>query len=137
MNREKLQQLKTYILQQPEGRFHYPDWLDTKTIDHLKVGPVDPNECGTTGCVAGWCCVLFQNELSSVERYHALVWDAAARILELNTTESSFLFTCNAVRANREDAIKRIDWLLAGEPIDQYPWHEESWYEKAKHYPTV
>lgn len=82
--------------------------------------------CGTLACVAGWTCYTLEPELSIDHAcYKAGMY--AQELLELTETEANFLFHHFSDFANADDALARIDWLLADEPILDYNFRQESW----------
>lgn len=83
-------------------------------------------DCGTLACVAGWTCYTLEPELTIDDAcYKAGMY--AQELLELNTPEASFLFHHFSDSANADDALARIDWLLADKPILDYDFRQESW----------
>ena len=76
------------------------------------------HECGTSACIAGWACLLFDPVGIDGRSKHAS--RIARRILGLNLSCSHELFH-GAPRANAEQAIAALDNVIAhGEPR----WHE-------------
>lgn len=127
MNIERLKQLREHLAGLPEERFHYSDFFGNDVYDPNVTWSDARKDCGTTACVAGWACVLFgpanQSTLDSGDPEYQ-----ASAILDIESDdESEFLFFRECSRANRSDAIRRLDWLIAGNSIAYYPWREESY----------
>lgn len=130
MHKERMQQLRDHIAALPEGRFSYPDFLMDERESYAPlyqwIDGVQP-KCGTIGCVAGHCVMLFDIRKEKCTQIDA----AAAGHLELDGEEAEFLFYEHIEAASREDALKRMDWLLKDNPVEDYPWHLESWKENS------
>ena len=84
--------------------------------------------CGTTGCVAGHCCVL--NNIP-VQRNESAA-DKAKNFLDLSGPEVTFLFYDYNEFAKRSDAIARLNHLLDGGNVYNYDFGVESWWPRRK-----
>ncbi len=89
---------------------------------------VDPFECGTIGCVAGFAVVALRRKRRSAGQ-HALDVDNVGMLgLELTAEEEQFLFFPSLGKGLRSilsdfdhtDAIDRLNWLIDGQDIEQY-----------------
>lgn len=89
------------------------------------------NTCGTTACVAGWTCILFYPD-TIITDIPGNYGRRAAEILGLYSSQEEFLFHMASTVANVDDAIARLEWLIAGKDILEYDIRKESWYEKHK-----
>lgn len=129
-NVERLKAVKQAILDHTD-KFMYQSWCSKH-----KIGPwilndfnniVDP-DCGTCGCVAGFTLGIFGSELiPNINSNHDDIGDVASMILDLTAEEENYLFLCEELEgveydgqesidlatATEEDAIKRIDYLIA------------------------
>lgn len=145
MNRDRLTRLRDHLDQLPDKNFDYGIWFsqDGSTYpfrDAVTAEAPEANFCGTTGCVAGWCCVLLHKEAKPVllALEQKLGFPVAGpgncdkiaqTVLELTDKQAEFLFLDHVDNATREDAVRRIDHLLSTNGnFNDYDWTQESWY---------
>lgn len=133
MNRMYMEQLLTHLDTIPEDQFQYDRYLGVNGVAELDYNLGDVNhkpipECQTAGCVVGHAYLLFGLNVRAAAPTYYDMQDTATRFLELTRDEEHFLFHENTDQATAQDAVKRIRWLLAGNAIDNYPWHEESYH---------
>lgn len=107
MNKDRIKEVIGKLRALPEENFCYEEVFRN-------------DECGTVGCVAGWICEWY----SPVTNDRL---DTARDLLGLCERDSYLLFLANCGRANREDAIKRLEWLLEHGSLEYYPFEEESY----------
>lgn len=142
MNVPRMEEFLEYLKQLPPENFNYEFWLKTpgkidplltegKTLSVLEQAArtnMDP-PCGTVGCVAGNCVILFWEESKS---YFSKPWNSltigeiAAKILGLSSRQEDFLFMSFIKFSNKDDAIKRLEHLLSGISVDKYHWESET-----------
>lgn len=116
MHMERLQRLRDHLVEVPDDQFCYSDTVDPRV---LMAGP--PYPCGAVGCVAGHACLLFALQGAAGQMR------GAAAHLDLLPSERDFLFLEYCGKANRDDALRRLDHLLAGKTPGEYSWCHESW----------
>lgn len=142
MHVERMQQLRDHLAQTPDERFNYgmslgpqgwpglsPSLQVTSFLERL------PYPCGSMGCVAGHACLLFDlhadehmvQDYSRDRLLSCLVLRVAANHLELSEPQRHFLFLEDCTRADRSDAVRRLDHLLQGGKVETYDWAQESW----------
>lgn len=59
MNRKRLIQLRDTLRGLRRNQFNYADW-GGKDVGNCATNLV---HCGTAGCIAGWCCTLFDQDM--------------------------------------------------------------------------
>lgn len=131
---EKLKQLRDHIAALPEERFDYSKYF-TRESDWDAFGIDSPvkYECDTAGCVAGHCCALFDLHGSlcfdeGPVRGNAYV--AAANFLKLDVGDDWTLMLHEYRRANRSDALLRLDHLIQHGTLAGYDDSKESWAKR-------
>jgi hypothetical protein len=152
MNIEALKQLRGHIQNLPEEKFCYAAFFGTDdddegdavaaTAEDIWESQGLPPPCGTAGCVAGHCISLFQltpemyyNDWSG-ESYPVSVGETAGKFLGLTQgRDSHILFYEGCGVATREDALRRIDYLIEHGSINGYPCHQEDgWLADSSNY---
>lgn len=58
--------------------------------DLTAVKDLTDNTCGTTGCVAGWTCAIFKEEINFLTK--DTIAETAQRLLDLTSCQKHFLF---------------------------------------------
>jgi hypothetical protein len=105
-----------YLLESPPEKFNYKIYFGRSIAERkfqAKKGTKGAvYNCGTTACVAGHACILFDLHGDDIHARQRGVFDAAAAHLGLNGQLASFLFLMQAGCANRNAAVARIKWLL-------------------------
>lgn len=133
MNKERLQQLHDAIEAAPPEEFFYNAFFSGKNDGLLTAGylTIPKPHCGTAGCVAGWALMLFipgeRSYNGSCGDPKVSAFDQAKDVLDLSSSEATFLFLEYAHAAKREDALRRLRHLLDGDHPDNYHWETESW----------
>lgn len=137
MNLERMIQLRDAIAAAPPAEFRYDDYFSDRGGMFEPVEVPKPH-CGTAGCVAGWACMLFRPR----EMVRAVtapsddlsILNVARTALDLDLNQASFLFLENCAIATREDALKRLNWMIEHanyaeiwDPNEYYPWDNETW----------
>lgn len=131
MDVDKCRQLRDHLAALPEERFDYGSYIGQSRGD-AKYSEAQMRlwhdgrlrdlweSCGCAGCVAGHCFALFDlpGRPSTT---------GTAFALDLSSTMAWFLCLEYCDRANRLDAIRRLDHLLAGGTPEDYDWNQESW----------
>lgn len=139
MNKENLKLLVEELKEPtiiPNLEFGYRTYFtgNDKLIDQVfeKGSAKEVNFCDSTACVAGTTCLLFPDALdpSTFWCRNNFEYDRyATKVLDLSNAENQFLFHEFCGVAEKEDAIKRLEWLINGNSILDYPWEEESHYK--------
>lgn len=141
MNKTRIKQLVEHLEQIPDELFSYTKWFAMPGIDEESANKVIRQEafnyafkhkeppCGTTACVAGHTCLIFwdncTNKLS--DKFHGFE-SIAQELLGLDAETASQLFRKNTHIATKEDAIKRLKYILKWGVIDEhYQWEKESY----------
>lgn len=93
------------------------------TLDYIE-------NCGTAACVAGWTILLFGDK--TVPLYRINESRFAKDALDLTSPECQFLFYYKSEEASVDDALARLDWLIAGNNVLDYDFGKESWVEAYK-----
>lgn len=126
-NVERLKQVRELIANLPGERIDLNDYVyahHNYLDDQAELAALARNECGTTGCVAGWTCTLIpldELELYSLkfddqgDEVSIHYWQAAKEWLDLSNAEANALFHAAAgrYRQDKEVAITRLDELIA------------------------
>lgn len=123
MHDERMVELRNLLKNVPEEKFDYDHYFsdEYQALKLLLSGEiVNINGCFTSGCVAGYVCSHW--DLTGDEPK-----DLAEKFLQLNYEESHFLFLTRCNKANKKDAICRINHLLSGKFLDDYDFSQESW----------
>lgn len=84
--------------------------------------------CGTAACVAGWTILLFGDKTKPLHRINESGF--ARDALSLTHRECQFLFYYKAEDAFVDDALARLDWLIAGKDVLDYDFGKESWVKE-------
>ncbi len=115
MNKERVQKLLEHLKQLPDELFTYDEYIiaaggvfDLRCYKFRK----EPPPCGTAGCVAGHCCLLFYEEYLQAPMELATVPIFARNFLELDYFVAHALFTKYMSVATKQDAIRRLEYLL-------------------------
>lgn len=147
MNKERMQTLREAIAAALPDEFEYSSFFCKKTglggIRQLSMQMTVPEpHCGTVGCVAGWALMLFSPGIKTYPLHCSSRIDAgdipmttskqAQELLDLTSKERDFLFVDYVMHATREDALRRLDFLIADGYPDAYDWTKESWF--AEHF---
>lgn len=135
MHKDRLREMREVLLGNRE-RFDYSVILSHSTDDTVITGPLDQfnapvlrellakaRDCGSTGCVIGFTCMHYMDEVIELYREDPRRNSLAvlARLqLGLNSDQAFFLFFQSCGAADIDDAIARIDWLLADKDINDY-----------------
>lgn len=129
MNKERMLQLASFIEDLPEHKFDMCNWaIDHDHTDKLiDCKALNPHQCKTAGCVAGWAILLFAERTPHAfdsKRGYA-PWPSppmeAQRLLELNDDQVSDLFLghgfeVDLMRITRDMAAKLMRDMVANEP---------------------
>ena len=97
MNKERMLQLADFLENLPEEKFNMETWAYSSSG---KTGEfVDPNNCNTTCCIAGWTVALFNdfNPIipNSKRMYEDSIAKEATRLLDLHREQAVDLFFAN------------------------------------------
>lgn len=109
-----------------DGLLKYENHQDIEYTDHVSEIDNDEYKCDTCACVAGWAVLLNKDNLEEYIThdefdYSDSIPNIATELLDLTTEQRSFLFYCEnefgwpkvmTHRATKEEAIKRINYLL-------------------------
>ena len=150
MNRERVQALLEHLSNLPDEKFYYPAYF--KRMDRRQlVGQSElvqmaaisnlPPPCNTAGCVAGCCALLFWEDYCKEFKSQSITNennvdfylppdDFAGPFLGLHEADQNRLFMAAMTEANRQDAINRLEHLLAHETLKSYDWSSESYVTK-------
>lgn len=130
MNETAMRAVYKTIKAAPPEEFDYSHYFsrcdrafETKSIPSPEPG------CGTAGCVAGWTAMLY----FPGRNFHSAnqLDDDAAEVLGIDHNTAYILFQFKSGFATREDALRRLDWLItSGGTFKDYPWELESWYAR-------
>lgn len=135
MNREALTQLRNYITDLPDEQFGYQQFFgdSRSTLDwwHGKMP-----ECGTAACVAGHACLMFQLQGTSKDGFRTPS-AIAGEFLGLDADDGETLFYAACGVASKDDAIRRMDYLLEHETLAGYSMAGESWWEHRVSHPQA
>ena len=129
MNKERLQIVRDRIAAAPPEQFIYSSYLEDLTDMQRLFDEVPEPGCGTAGCVAGWTCMLFVPGLDIRFRNADQCVRKAIELLNIYSDTADFLFHEHCSQATREDALKRIDYLLQYGHYRGYSWSGESWWK--------
>ena len=128
MNTQALIELRDHILSIPEEQFDYNYFLsddgDSQPEYAWADGIMPP--CGTAGCVAGHCIICFK-----LECHNGLdIEDTARHHLGLSNGDAYSLFIRGCGTATRNDAIRRLNYLIDEGTLVGYDFvEEEGWDE--------
>ncbi len=122
-NIAKLKELRQKL---PKEKFKYDAFFGNVKAD-TQFGNSKTVSCKTTSCCAGFCVILFKLKRTC---YATFPDDLAQQFLELTDKQADFLFHKYSMIANYDDAIKRLDWLIARKNISKYLWSKESHYRR-------
>lgn len=93
-NKERLQKVLDHLRNLDPKKFNYNKWVsDINGCNYSTLGAInrlDKNECGTTGCVAGWTCAIFKDQIDFFA--YDTICDKAQKLLELSFSQVRFLF---------------------------------------------
>lgn len=130
MNREALIQLRGHIADLPEEKFTYNSYWPADNIREWWHG--EAPVCGTAGCVAGHTCVLFHLSSKGARGTVAYTFpsSAAGEFLGLGKADQEALFYVACNSANKDDAVRRLDYLIQHETLAGYNFSGESWWEE-------
>ncbi len=121
---EKLKILRSKI---EKNLFYYGSYfVELEASNQWNTGKVVT--CKTAACCAGWGAIIFKLK----DDPNLTVSEIVAGHIGLTSNQMDFLFYDYASHANYDDAIRRLDWLIARKNVSKYPWSKESWYATRK-----
>jgi hypothetical protein len=129
--RKEIEQLLAHVRDVvTDDLFIYADYFDSAGAwAACMTGQLTPwaavHPCGTAACLAGHACLLFKLEPGK----DCCISSVVAAFLELPEAIADDLFITQAGRANRADAVLRLEHLLREERMNNYDWTKESWYQ--------
>ena len=117
-NKERLQKVLDHLRNLDPKKFNYNKWVgevDGSNCGNLNaISRLINNECGTTGCVAGWACAILVDKTnrSPVES----ICNVAQDLLELTDREMRFLFYADPLL--KHDEVEYPGWWNTGKYDD-------------------
>jgi hypothetical protein len=137
MNREKIKQLRDHIAALPKELFTYSVYLrppsggEEECEAHL-CGVADTKyPCGTAGCVAGHCVMLFDIQLPHLSvgtpqgGLNLELFRVVRETLGLPAPDAHTLCITLHALANQAAAVRRLDHLLEHGTLRHYDFHGE------------
>lgn len=127
LNLEKIQKLLNHLKETPDESFDYTAIFRPDSPLHPIRNPSP--RCCTAGCVMGHAIWLWRTKLQQLDQACVTnrISGVIGEFLGLDARQRNFVFFAHCGEANREDAIRRLEHLLAGQTVFDYDWQGESW----------